>query len=189
MRIPFLLFAAVLLGPSAWAQHEEEHPYYFELGLGGVFSEDAQGVGFDPGFSSSLAVGRGWEVSERLDFEAEVEAFYQSFKFDEDDLPSTAAADDRCKTLAFMLNGVFDWEFTQQYSVYGGAGVGWAKEVEYGAFNSDDELAYQGLFGFAYNLGGTSDLRLGYRYFTADVDEVDASQHSVEATFRWALGL
>ena len=204
MRIPFLLFATVLLGSSAWAQ-DEDSPYYIEFGVGGVFSSEAEVFDdkfeFDPGYSLIAAVGREWELGDRLNFEGELEALYQAFSIDEDDLPVNTPDD--AKTFALMLNGVLDYEFTQQYSIYGGLGVGWAKEIEYDTFDSggaqtddDDGLAYQGLFGFAYNLGGDYDLRLGYRYFrTEPVDvqagsessEIDVGQHSLEAVLRWGL--
>ncbi len=210
MRIPFLLFATAVLGSSAWAQ-DDESPYYFQFGLGGVFSADAEDVpggtiAFDPGFSTSLAVGRTFGLSERFDCDLELEAFYQAFQVDEDDLPAIASAvDDDAKTLAFMINGMLDWKFTSQYSLYGGLGVGWAKEIDYSAWDSgslsiddDDGVAFQGRFGFAYNLGGTYDVRLGYRYFQTEsveivdttantTDDLEVGQHSIEALFRWAL--
>lgn len=210
MRMSSLLIATALLGSSAWAQ-DEGSPYYLQLGLGGVFSEEADGVpggtiGFDPGFSTGLAVGRTFGLSERLDFEAEVEAFYQYFTVDETDIGAIpSAVDDDAKTLAFMLNGGLDWHFTPQYSIYGALGVGWAKEIEYSSWDSgnlsttdDDGVAFQARFGFGYNFGGTYDMRLGYRYFktdtidvedeiTGNVDQIDVAQHSVEATFRWGL--
>jgi len=212
MRIPFLLIAVAVLGSRAWAQDDDERsPYYFQFGLGGVFTEDATDVpggtvGFDPGYSVSAALGRAWEVSDRLDFDTEVELFYQYFTVNEEDLPSIASAvDDNAKTFSFMLNGILDLHFTPQYSMYGGLGVGWAKDIEYSSWDSgslsladDSGAAFQGLFGFAYNLGGTYQVRLGYRYFktepidindviTGDSSQLDVAQHSIEATFRWML--
>lgn len=210
MRMSSLLIATTLLGSSAWAQ-DEGSPYYLQLGLGGVFSEEAEGVpggtiGFDPGFSTSIALGRTFECSERLDFGAEVEAFYQTFTVDEDDIGAIpSAVDDDAKTLAFMLNGQLDWYFTQQFSLYGALGGGWAKEIDYSAWdsgnlsiNDDDGVAFQARLGFGYNFGGSYEMRLGYRYFktetvdiedeiTGVVDELDVAQHSLEATFRWDL--
>ena len=210
MRMSSLLIATALLGSSAWAQ-DEGSPYYLQLGLGGVFSEEADEVpggtsGFDPGFSTGLAFGRTFGISERLDLEAEVETFYQAFTVDEDDIGAIASAvDDDAKTFAFMLNGGFDYRFTTQYSIYGAVGVGWAKEIDYAAWDSgnltttdDDGAAFQARLGFGYNFGGSYDMRLGYRYFKTDtidvedeitgsVDEIDVAQHSIEATFRWGF--
>jgi opacity protein-like surface antigen len=210
MRMSSLLIATALLGSSAWAQ-DEGSPYYLQLGLGAVFSEEADEVpggtiGFDPGFSTGIAFGRTFGISERLDLEAEVETFYQYFTVDEDDIGAIASAvDDDAKTLAFMLNGGFDYRFTTQYSVYGSVGLGWAKEIDYAAWDSgnltttdDDGAAFQARLGFGYNFGGSYDMRLGYHYFKTDtidvedeitgsVDEIDVAQHSVEATFRWGL--
>lgn len=217
MRIPSLLIATALLGSSALlgasaSAQDEGSPYYVQLGLGGVFSEDAEDVpggtiGFDPGFSGSLALGRRFGVSERLSFDAEVEAYYQSFTVDEDDLGAIpSAVDDDAKTFAFMLNGLLDWKFTQQFSAYGGLGVGWANVIKYSAWDSSnlsiddsDGVAFQARFGVDYNFGGTYGVRLGYRYFQTDsvdiesqvppfpVNELDVAQHSIEAGFRWSL--
>jgi opacity protein-like surface antigen len=215
MRIPSLLIATALLGSSAWAHGGEDTnsywPDYLQFGIGGVFTEDASGVpggtiGFDPGFSTGVALGWTTELSARLDFDFEVEAFYQYFTVDETDiLAIPSAVNDDAKTFAVMFNGLVDWHFTQQYSMYGGLGVGWAKEIDYSAWDSgnlsiDDKngAAFQGRVGFGYNMGGTYDVRLGYRYFktepidiqdeiTNETDELDVAQHSVEATFRWGL--
>ncbi len=210
MRIPFLLIATAFVGSSAWA-HDEESPYYFQFGLGGVFSEDATNVpggtvAFDPGFSTGLALGRSFELSERLGFDAELEAFYQAFRVKEGDLPAIASAvEDDAKTFAIMLNGMLDWHFTQQYSIYGGLGVGWAKEIDYSSWDSgslsisdNSGVAFQGRLGLGYNFGGSYDMRVGYRFFktekvtiddliTSESDELDVAQHSIEATFRWGL--
>ena len=84
-------------------------------------------------------------------------------------------------------------------------GLGYAKEIEYAAWDSgnlsiddNDGLAFQARLGLAYNMGGTYDVRCGYRFFktetvdienttTGDVDELDVSQHSLELGFRWSL--
>ena len=210
MRIPSLLIATALLGSSAWAQ-EEASRYYLQLGLGGVFSENATGVpggtiSFDPGYSTSIALGRRFDLSESFDFDAEFEFLYQYFTVDEDDMPAIASAvQDDAKNVSFMLNGILDWIFTPQYSIYGGLGVGYAKKIEYSAWDSgnlviddNDGLAFQARFGFGYNFGGSYDMRLCYRYYKAEpvdirdqisgqVDELDVAQHSIEATFRWSL--
>jgi len=210
MRIPSLLIATALLAPSTSAQ-DDSSPWYFQIGFGGVFSETADGVpggsiGFDPGFSTSIAVGREFGWSEKIGLEAQVELYYQYFTVDEKDLPAiVSAVEDDAKAFAIMFNGLIDWRFTQQYSIYGGLGVGFAKEIDYSAWDSGslstsdtDGAAFQGLLGFAYNLGGTYDVRLGYRYFKAepidirdaisgDTTELDIAQHSLEAVFRWGL--
>ena len=224
MRIASLLSVFALLASSAWAQHKDSHNY-FQLGMGGVFSDAATGApannvqgssdfGFDRGFSLSAAFGRSFRMSNRLSVDAELEAFRQYFRTDNGDLregemvdPGTnQVVEDNAKTLAFMLNGLVEWHFTPQFSFYGGGGFGWAKEIEYtswdvGGFKNvkeDFPYAYQGRVGFAYNLGGTSDLLLGYRYFKTEpvaitdqagnsLGEIDVAQHSIEAVFRWGL--
>lgn len=211
MRIPSFLIAAALLGTSASAQ-DEGSPYYLQFGLGAVFTEEAEDVpggdiAFDPGFSTSLAIGRRFGMSERLSLDAELEAFYQAFTVDEDDIGNIpSAVDDDAKTFALLVNGLLDWKFTPQFSAYGGLGIGWAKEIDYSAWDSanlvidqDDGVCFQGRLGLAYNLGGSYDFRFGYRYFkteTLDIEdtappfatsELDVAQHSLECGFRWGL--
>jgi opacity protein-like surface antigen len=209
MRIPSFLCAALLVGANAQAQ--DSNPWYIQFGLGGVFTTEAEDVvggtvGFDPGFSTGVAIGRTHALDERLELDLEGELFYQYWTVDEDDLLNIpSAVDDDAKTFALMLNGTLDWAFTPQYSVYGGLGVGYAKEIEYAAWdsgnltvNDDDGLAFQARLGMNFNFGGTYDVRFGYRFFktetidienttTGDVDELDVSQHSLELGFRWGL--
>lgn len=211
MRIPSLLCAALLAGANAQAQAQEKNPWYIQFGLGAVVTTDAEdvtggSVGFDPGFATSIAVGRSYELDQRLTLDADAELLYQYFTVDEQDLGNIpSAVNDDAKTFGLMLNGTLDWAFTPQYSVYGGLGLGYAKEIEYSAWDSgnlnvkdSDGLAVQARLGMAYNLGGTYDVRFGYRFFktetidienttTGEVDELDVSQHALEAGFRWSL--
>jgi len=210
MRIPSLLIAIPVLGASAWAQNESPD-FYLQLGLGIVGSEEAEGVpggtvGFDPGYGVSLAVGYDMVIDESLTFAPEFELYYQSFRVDEDDLDAIpSAVEDDAKTFAFMVNGTFDWNITKQFSWYGGVGVGWASVIEYSAWDSgnllirdDSGLAGQLRLGLGYNLGGTYDVRVGFRYFktepveiedqvTGDVDEIDVGQAAFEASLRWGF--
>jgi opacity protein-like surface antigen len=211
MRIPFLSIAVIVLGSSAWAQHEDNHTY-IQFGLGFVTSEDAEDVPggtieFDPGFAVDLAVG--YEIflgTKYLSIAPEFELYYQSFSVDEDDIGAIpSAVEDDAKSFALMLNGVLEWHITKQFSWYGSAGVGWADVIEYSAWDSgnlviddDSGFAWQGRFGFGYNLGGTYDFRAGVRYFhtepidiedqiTGSTDELDVGQFSVEAAVRWGV--
>lgn len=209
MRISSLLFASILLGSTLWAQ-DDESPYYVQFGGGVVLTPDADDVpggsiGFDPGFSASLALGRRLTSDEDMSIDGEIELFYQAFKVDEDDLSAIASAvEDDAKTFAIMLNGVAHWHLTDQYSLYGGLGLGWAEKIEYEAWDSgnlstedEDGGAFQAKLGFAYNLGGSYDVLIGYRFFKTtpiDIDdatgpssEIDVEQHSFEAGFRWGL--
>ena len=219
MRIPSLLFACALAGSSPWAQ-DETNPYYLQFGLGTVFSEDADvgsgfggTVGFDPGYAASFVLGRTFELSERWSWDAQFETLYQRFTVDEDDIDAVPGIDpqsvgdlDVAKSLTFFLNGILDWHLTRQFRIFGGAGVGWAETLDYntwdqGSFSiaDDDGLAFQGRFGFAYDLGGSYDVLIGYRYYRSealDIDdlqpptsssEIDIGQHSLEVAFRWGL--
>src|SRR5262245_38697766 len=109
MRISSLLIACALLGSSAWAQHESSH-YYVQLGLGAVFSADAEDVpggevSFDPGYSTSIAFGYENFLDDDLSFSPEIEFYYQNFRVDEEDLQNIpSAVEDDAKAFAIMLN-------------------------------------------------------------------------------------
>jgi opacity protein-like surface antigen len=224
MRIPSFLFVCALSGSTSWAYssqaHDEDNPYYVQLGLGAVFSEDADvgsdfggTIGFDPGYTASLVLGRTFDLNDRWSWDAQFETLYQRFTVDEDDirtipgLQSIEIGDnDVAKSLTFLINGILDWHMTQQFRIFGGAGVGWAKAIDYNAWNQgaleteeDDGLAFQGRLGFGYNFGGSYDVLFGYRYYkTEPIDvtendpspqssEIDIAQHSLEFAFRWGL--
>jgi opacity protein-like surface antigen len=212
MRIPLIPIALTLLGSAAFAHEEDDRPWFIQFGLGAVFSGDAEDVPggtveFDPGYSVSGGVGYHVCQDERFGFDLLGELFITDFKVDEGDLTSIpSAVDDDAGVTAWMLNGIAEWHFTDQFAAYGGLGVGWASKIEYDAWDSgnlqiedDSGLAFQGLLGFLYNLGGTYDVLLGYRYFRTETveienqvppfgsDDLDVAQHVVEVGFRWAL--
>jgi len=207
MRIPFSLCVLLLLGTSAWAQDDEVGPYYLQVNLGGVFSEKAEVQGFegdfDPGIMTSIALGRHLWSTDRLVLDGELEAYYQYFTFDDVLNVPSAGKNDDARAFAFLVNGLLEWRFTRQFSVYGGAGVGYAPKIEYDTFDSgnlnqdqSDGFCFSGRLGLDYNLGGNYDFRFGYRYFrTEPIDIVDAAgsdelsigQHAVELGVRWAL--
>jgi opacity protein-like surface antigen len=210
MRIPFLPFALVLLGSSLFA-HDEDGRWYVQFGLGGVFSDKAEDVpggtvDFDPGYDVSAALGRHLPLSERFGLDLEIEGYYQNFTVDEDDiLQIPSAVEDDAVTLAWMANAILEWHFTPQFALYAGGGLGYATTADYDAWDSgnleqvdDDGAAFQGKVGFLYELGGSYDFLLGYRYFrteeleienlvTGQTSDIDVGQHVVEATFRWGL--
>lgn len=211
MRLPLFPIVLTLLGTSASA-HDEDDPWYIQFSAGAVFSEDAEDVPggtieFDPGFSLGGVLGYRLIQGEQFGFDLQGEAFYTDFKVDESDLTQIASAiDDDSGAFAWMLNGIAEWHFTEQFAIYGGVGGGFATKIEYDAWDSgnldisdDNGLAFQGLLGFLYNLGGSYDVLLGYRYFRTepvDIDnlippfdssEIDIAQHIVEVAFRWGL--
>jgi len=216
MRIASFLIASTLLGNVVWAQHGVErdngwYPDYIQLGFGGVVSDKAEDVpggtiDFDIGYDVALALGWVMPLSERFDINFEFETYYQYFTVDEEDLLAIpSAVNDDASALAFFINVLPQWYFTPQFSVFGGAGFGWAKDVSYDAWDSgnlnqvdDDGYAVQGRLGFDYNLGGNYDFLLGYRYvliepvdventITNQTDEIDVGQHVFELGFRWGL--
>lgn len=209
MRIPSLLIATILLGSSAFGQREEKSPWYFQLSEGLVFTTEAEDVpgdtiGFDPGFAVGGSIGYEVPLGEHLSFAPEVELFYQSFTVDEDDINAIpSAVEDDAKTFSVMLNGHLDWHITDQFSLYGGMGVGWAREIEYESWDSgnlvipdNDGVCAQVRLGAGWNFGGDFDFRLGLRSFvtepidiedtiTGETDELEVAQLSVETSFRW----
>ncbi len=211
MRTMFVPIALALLG-STVAAHDEKDPWYVQFGLGALFSDKAEDVPggnieFDPGYALSLGFGYRICQGEHFGFDAQLEALYTDFKVDEGDLNAIASAiDDDAGALAWMVNGIAEWYFTRQFAIYGGVGVGWASSIEYDAWDSgnlnvedDSGLAFQGMFGFLYNLGGTYDVMLGYRYFRTESIEIDdltpgepssdieVGQHIAEIVLRWGL--
>jgi opacity protein-like surface antigen len=212
MRTPYSLIALLLTATSAWA-HDEDGRWYVQLGVGAVFSDEVDNVPdgagtieFDPGFAAALALGRHFPISERFGLNVEGEAYYQYFTVDEEDLLAIpSAVEDDATALTFFLNGILEWHFTPQFSIYGGGGVGWVNGIDYDAWDSgslqqvdEDAVAFQGKFGFDYALGDDYDVLLGYRYFRADaieiedqissdVSEIDIGQHVLELGFRWGL--
>ena len=211
MRLPLFPIVLTLIGSGAFA-HDEDEPWYIQFSTGAVFSEDADDVPggtieFDPGFSLGGLVGYHLCQGDKFGFDLQGELFYMDFKVDEGDLTAIPSAiDDNSGAMAWMLNGVAEWHFTEQFAIYGGIGGGFASKIEYDAWDSgnldipdDSGLAFQGMLGFLYNLGGSYDVLLGYRYFRTepvdienlippfDTSEIDIAQHIVEIAFRWGL--
>jgi len=209
MRTVSILFALALLGGASSAQSES--PWYVQFGVGALFSENAKdvpggNVGFSPGYAVDLAIGHRHPYSDRFRLNLEFELYHQHFLVDAQDLRAIpSAVEEDNSAFAGLINGLLEWRFTPQYSVYGGFGLGWAKNVSYDAWDSGSlnqvdtsALAYQAKLGFDYNLGGNYDVLLGYRYFrttpidienlvSGQVDSIDIAQHVIEATFRWGL--
>jgi len=206
MRIPSFLIALCLLAANARAH--DESPYYVQLGVGAVMSDDTDIFGpdtdFDTGVATSLAFGRHCSFSERFGVNIEVEGYYQYFTVDETDLlVIDQDAQNDAGALAVLLNGLLEWRFTDRFSVYGGVGAGWANSIQYDTWDSgnfkqvdNDGFCSQGRFGFDYNLGGNYDVLFGYRYFVTDsieikrvspaaTEDLEIGQHVLEIAFRW----
>jgi len=76
-----------------------------------------------------------------------------------------------------MVNAVFDWEWTEKITMYGGAGIGQAVRLDFDSlsdadrnFRLEDEtaLAVQGKIGLRYSLGGSATWSFGYRYLQTE---------------------
>lgn len=212
MRKSFVLalLALPLAASSAYA-HDGEDPYYLELGLGlvGAASVTPPGVGevdFDLGISSSVAVGRPFAQTGSIEWALEGEIFYSFFKLDEGDLDSFPGTSSQgSSAFALMANVIADMEVADGLSVYAGAGLGLATNIEYETLSTGnhrqrdkDGTAAQAMVGLKYKIGPQYDVSLGYRFFaTEDVsvtDQVSATTNDVEfvnnvfeVSFRWGI--
>ena len=218
MRTPLLsaVTALVLFAPSTFAhdKNKEEDPWYFQFGAGAVFYmpevDDNPGgtVDWDWGFQTSFGIGYdlGELSGDKWGWSAEFEGYFSQVEVDSDDLLNVPGANDRkSKNLAWLVNLIFDYHFSEQSAWYFGGGIGWANRVKFetwdqGNFdNSDtDGFAFTFKTGYKYNLGGRYDFLIGYRLFaTEDIEidnlanntsfDIENVQHSIELAVRFGL--
>ena len=76
-----------------------------------------------------------------------------------------------------MLNALFDVPLSADFSLTIGAGIGF-DQIDVSRVpgilvlgDNPTELAYQGIAGFTYDLGGGTDLTFKYRYMTSDIGD------------------
>ncbi len=213
MRITYLATVLFFLtaASTAFGHGRDEDRWYLGLGIGAVGAPDIDEnptgtVGYDPGITGSLLIGRDLGGSDDVGFAAEFEGFLSDYKLEEEDLGKIPSAiSDDAGTLAWLVNGVIDWHIAEQFGFYGAAGIGYASTIEFefydsGNLNQEDKhgLAWQLKLGLQYNLGGSYDFLLGYRYLqTEDVEvrntvtqatfDVPNEQHVFELGVRWGL--
>ena len=200
MRTPLLSTFLVLFftAPAVLAQDKnwKDKPWYLDFGTGAVLQSDQGGVGYEPGFMFSLAVGRHLGGTERLALSVEAEGLFTVNRFDENDL--LPGVDTDVKALGLMLNGMADYYFNDTLALYGGLGLGFVPRIEIdlldqtGVAYDDSTFAWQFMFGVRWRLGGRYDAILGYRYFapttlSTGTGDYDPQQHILEVGVRFGL--
>jgi opacity protein-like surface antigen len=157
---------------------------YFHVGAGLVTMEESDGpdeeIDFDEGYMITLGVGHRWADApeDELAFGAELEGIWTDQDAD-DDPPIQALRD--ITVIAVMLNGLLDYQFTEAFGLYGGAGIGTAwmdVGTESDAFNDfEDEdgpfLAWQAKAGLQLATSPSLVWNLGYRFLNIDDVEID----------------
>lgn len=136
------------------------------------------GSDFDDGFGVGVAIGR-W-LDARQHWRAEVELSYR-----ENDIDRLGAGRGRgeVNSLAYMVNGYYDFRPGEQVQPYVGAGVGIAdidaENIGVGGSRLDDNdsvFAYQFIGGVGYQLTNTVDLFGELRYLASDDPEFDGGR-------------
>ena len=84
-----------------------------------------------------------------------------------------------------MVNGIYEFMPNSSWHPFLGAGIGWAwLDGDFsgaGAKNSDNQFAYQGIAGVAYDLNTNWALKAQYRYFaTLDTDLGPGNAHNAD---------
>jgi len=162
-----------------------------------VFDDQDSG----PGFGGAFAFGREFSMYQALGkFRAEVELAYQKTDADTyNELRQTGAGnvldsydvDTRLTTL--MVNGYYELPVYDAFSLYGMAGVGYAKydlDINYNGNDiggSDNVFAYKAGAGVTYNFTDAIAADLGYEYLgVADTDlATSINGHNVVGSVRF----
>ncbi len=184
---------------------------YLQLGFGLTSAQDSGGpdsandVEYDQGELYSLALGMHFGPAEpgRLGFDLELEAIYG-----EQEIEARGGIVDPSDTsfAALMVNGLLDFSLSEQFALYGGAGIGIAgldvDSVDDGVntFEDDDKalFAWQLKGGARLRMTSHTSLNLGYRWLQIDdatlsdsVNDVDfdleSGLHVLELGLRFTL--
>lgn len=133
---------------------------------------------FDEGFGVGVAIGR-WFDS-RQHWRGEVELSYRENDIDR---LGTAGGGGEVNSLAYMVNGYYDFRPNARVQPYVGAGVGIAEveaeNIAFGGARLDDDdsvFAYQFIGGVGYQLTDTVDLFGELRYLATDDPEFNGGQ-------------
>jgi outer membrane protein OmpA-like peptidoglycan-associated protein len=106
-------------------------------------------------------------------------------------------ANDSIDSWSTMVNGIYEFMPNGKWHPFLGAGIGWAwLDGDFsgnGARNSDNQFAYQGIAGVAYDLSTNWALKAQYRYFatldadvgTANSGDADYDNHSILLGFTY----
>jgi opacity protein-like surface antigen len=193
-RVSRLLVAAtlVIIAQGAWAQAK---PWYVAAGLGASFPNDIDTTQagltltaeLDTGLFANVAIGRSFG-----NFRAEGEIDSNVNDLSTLSVPGIGgvSASGDVSTLAFMVNGFYDFSTGSKWKPYIGGGVGAANVSlnnisAVGFLLADDNqtvFAYQAKLGVAYEFNPAWEGTLGYRFFaTEDATFVDSTGFSFSA--------
>lgn len=134
-----------------------------DIGFSGIFAGNAKGkASYDDGAGFGVALG--YDFGNRFRAEGELVVRNNEAEANLVTIPAgaTARVDGDFDTTALMINGYYDIPVGEKTEFYLGAGFGGA------AHDSENEVAYQGMVGAAYNIKQDMDLIVGYRYFATD---------------------
>jgi len=184
-----------------------EDGWYFQLGGGFVSTADSNGPGeeidFEEGVGAILSVGHRFPHAGPLAFDNELELIWTDQ--DVSDSGILKAVSD-VNTLSALLNGVGDYSFTETFSLYGGAGLGFSF-VDVGTRSDslndfDDEdgplLTWQVKTGGRFQMSESTSFSVGYRFVNIDDHEIDddiggasfdlkTEQHILEIGYRFGI--
>lgn len=173
--------------------HRDDQRSRWRVGLNAGFTtpveiDPAPGgpIDFENGYLLGGTLGyRVGALNERVDFHLELEGLYTEAKVDSDGLASFGSATaESTSAAAGLLNGVFDWHWSEKVTVRVGAGVGYSV-IDFDTLEDidnrfllgsgqEDGVAAQGKLALDYDLGGGVSWSLGYRYFrTESLEAVD----------------
>lgn len=156
-----LITAAVLL---LGAQGASAQGFYVGLQGGANITHDTDIAGIDLEFDGGGVFGvmGGYRINQN--FRVDVEITYR-----ENDL-SDFVGD--VNSLAFMINGYYDFRTGTNWVPYIGGGVGYANvELDSGVAEDDDVFAYQAGLGIAYEMSPNFAVSLDYRFFGTEEPE------------------
>ncbi|MBX9633634.1 MAG: OmpA family protein [Magnetospirillum sp.] len=109
-------------------------------------------------------------------------------------------SNDSIKSWSTMVNGIYQFMPQSSFHPFLGAGIGWAwldgDFTGAASNNSDNQFAYQGIAGVAYDINSNVALKAQYRYFaTLDTDlgptansSADYRNHSILVGFTYKFG-
>ncbi|WP_404382911.1 OmpA family protein [Caenispirillum salinarum] len=184
---------ALTAAAPALAQESKQGPY---VGLGGIYvmpqdsdTEEAPGTTFDgdvewdEGWGALGSLGYAWGNGLRTELEF-------SWRQNQADAIGGTDLGGEVKTMAGMVNVLYDIDFGLPFKPYVGAGAGAARvafdDVTAGATTIDEgELgfAWQGIAGASYSLGANTDLTLDYRYFSVPEVELETGGSTFDTEY------
>ena len=180
--------ATAVLPPERAATPDEDEEArggtYVRVGAGLVTTEETDGpdeeIDFDEGYMIDLALGHRFadDPDDKFGFGIELEGLWTDQDAD-DDPPIQALRD--ITVLGAFLNGLVDYQFSDSFGIYAGAGIGSAwmdVGTESDSFNDfEDEdgpfLAWQARGGLQLWTSPSLAWNLGYRFLNIDDVEID----------------